>query len=47
MLMLELEHIVVAVKAAEHLAHSIHHTTAKPFRLLNLRFPYGRPGRLW
>jgi hypothetical protein len=41
MLMLELEHVVVAVKAAEHLANPIHHSTAKPFRYLNLRLRSG------
>jgi len=47
MLMLELEHVVVALQAAEHLAYSIHHATAKPFHLSSIRLSYARPGRLW
>jgi hypothetical protein len=47
MLMLELEHVVVALQAAEHLTYPIHHATAKSFHFRSIRLSYARPGRRW
>jgi hypothetical protein len=43
----ELEHVVVALQAAEHLADPIHHATAKSFHFRWIRVSDAHPGRLW